>query len=126
MAIKEFTYRGKKLDELKKMSLKEFAQLLPARQRRSIMRGLTEQQKILLKNLEKKDYVKTHVRDMVIIPAMVGKRIQIHKGNGFVDITITPEMLGHYLGEFALTRKAVEHHAPGVGATRSSAALSVR
>ena len=126
MALKEFTYRGKLLAELKKMSIKEFAELLPARARRSLMRGMNEQKKLLLAKLEKKDFVKTQVRDIVIIPAMVGKRIQIHRGNGYVDITITEEMLGHFLGEFALTRKLVEHHAPGVGATRSSAALSVR
>jgi small subunit ribosomal protein S19 len=126
MALKEFSYRGKSLEELKKLSIKEFAQLLPARQRRTLLRGITEQQKILLLNIEKKEYVKTHVRDMIIIPQMIGKRIQVHKGNGFFDFVVEAEMVGHRLGEFAMTRKSVTHHSPGVGATKSSSALSVR
>ena len=128
MAKKEFTYHGKTLEDLKSMSLKEFAELLPARQRRTIKRGFTEEQKRFLKKLEsKKDKpVKTHCRDMIIFPNMVGKTIRVHKGNDFITINIEPEMIGHYLGEFALTRKRVEHHAPGIGATRSSASISVR
>ncbi len=126
MALKEFKYRGKTLEELKKLSLQEFAKLLPARQRRSLIRGLTEEQKKLLKALEKKEAPKTHCRDIIVLPQMVGRRIMVHNGKDFVSVTIQPEMIGHYLGEFALTRKPVEHHAPGIGATRSSAALSVR
>ncbi len=128
MAKKEFTYRGKTLEDLKSMSLKELADLLPARQRRTINRGFTEEQKRFLKKLEsKKDKpVKTHCRDMIILPNMVGRTIRVHKGNDFITIGIEPEMIGHYLGEFALTRKRVEHHAPGIGATKSSASISVR
>ena len=126
MATKEFRYRGKTLEELKKMSIQEFAKLLPARQRRSLLRGLTEEQKKLLKALEKKEAPRTHCRDMIILPQMVGRRIMVHNGKDFISVVIQPEMIGHYLGEFALTRKPVEHHAPGIGATRSSAALSVR
>ena len=128
MAKKEFTYRGKRLEELQAMSLKEFADLLPARQRRTIKRGFTEEQKRFLKKLESKrdKPVKTHCRDMIVLPNMVGKTIRVHKGNEFIAIIIQPEMIGHYLGEFALTRKRVEHHAPGIGATRSSASISVR
>ncbi len=128
MAKKEFTYRGKTMDELKKMSLAEFIGLLPARQRRSLTRGFTESQKILLKKLRSNEpRIKTHCRDMIIIPEIVGKTIFIHKGTkDWVQIVITQEMLGHYLGEFAFTRRPVAHSAPGVGATRSSAAISVR
>ncbi len=127
MAKKEFMYKGKRLDELKKMSLNEFAELVPARQRRSLKRGLTIQQKILLENIKKgKKNIETHCRDMIIIPEMIGIIIKIHNGKQFVTITTENEMLGHYLGEFALTRKKVDHSAPGIGATRSSASLSVR
>ena len=63
---------------------------------------------------------------MIIVPEIVGKRIQIHNGKEFISIQITDEMLGHYLGEFVLTRKRVEHSAPGIGATKSSVAVSVR
>lgn len=128
MAKKEFTYRGKNLDELQTLSLSEFAELLPARQRRTIRRGLTEEQKRFVKKLDKKTDkpIKTHCRDMIVLPSMVGKTIRIHKGNGFVAVIVQPEMIGHFLGEFALTRKKVEHQAPGIGATRSSSSISVR
>lgn len=128
MAKKDFTYRGRTLDELKGLSLGEFAELLPARQKRTLKRGLTEEQKRFLKKLEGKTEkpVKTHCRDMIVLPSMVGRTIRIHKGNDFVAVIIQPEMMGHYLGEFALTRKKVEHQAPGIGATRSSSSISVR
>ena len=128
MAKKEFTYRGKTLEDLRKMSLSEFMDLLPARQRRSLKRGFTDQQKILLKRIRaKKGNIKTHCRDMLILPEMVGLTIKVHNGRKeFVIVAITDEMMGHCLGEFALTRKKVEHSAPGIGATKSSAALSVK
>ena len=127
MVKKEFTYRGKKLEELKKLSLNELAELLPARQRRSLKRGLTEQQKILLKKIKKNENnIETHCRDMIIFPEMVGKTIKIHNGKEFMQVIIMEDMIGHYLGEFSLTRHRVEHSAPGIGATRSSAALSVK
>jgi small subunit ribosomal protein S19 len=126
MAKKEFTYKGKTLDELKAMSLNEFAEIANARVRRIIARGLRDEDKKLLEKLRKKDNVKTHRREMIILPEMVGKTIQIYNGKSFKAITIAPEMIGHYLGEFALTRNRVSHNAPGVGATRSSAHVSVR
>ncbi len=124
---KIFTYRGKTFDEIKKLSLGEFAEMLPARERRTIKRGFTEPQKTLLKCIreEKKD-PKTHCRDMIIIPEMVGRIIKIHNGKEFTMTKITDEMLGHRLGEFTQTRKKVAHSSPGIGATRSSASLSVR
>jgi len=127
MAKKEFTYRGKKLEELKSMSIKEFAEYLPARQRRSLLRGMDDVKKKLLADLKKgKKDVKTHCRDMIIVPEMVGKTVKVHKGKGFETVRIEEEMIGHCLGEFALTRSRVSHSAPGIGATRSSASLSVR
>ena len=89
-------------------------------------RGLTEQQKILLRNLKSGKTTKTHCRDIVILPEMVGRNILIHTGKEWSQIVIQEEMLGHILGEFALTRKGVQHSAPGIGATRSSAAVSVK
>lgn len=127
MAKKEFTYRGKGLEELRKMSLSEFAEVVPARTRRSIKRGFNEQQKILLKRIRdgKKD-IKTHCRNMVILPEMIGLTLKIYNGREFIPVIIQNEMLGHYLGEFTYNRKRVTHSAPGIGATRSSAALSVK
>jgi len=127
MAKKEFSYRGKKMEELQNLSIKEFAEYLPARQRRTLLRGMDETKKKLLADLKKgKNNVKTHCRDMVVLPEMVGKTIMVHKGKAFVAVRIEDEMIGHCLGEFVLTRNRVSHSAPGIGATRSSSSLSVR
>ena len=120
-----FTYRGFKLEELTKMPLDEFVKLLPARQRRTLKRGLTPAQKKLMEKIKKakrgeKIKIKTHCRDMVVLPEMVGLTIFVHNGKEFQKVDIKPEMIGHYLGEFAPTRKRVVHGAPGMGATRSS------
>ena len=127
MAKKEFTFKGKTAEELKKLSLNELAQLLTSRQRRTIKRGFTDQQKILLKKLRSNEKnVETHCRDMLILPEMIGKIIKVHQGREFVPVMIGADMIGHCLGEFVLTRKKVNHSAPGIGATRSSASLSVK
>ena len=127
MVKKEFKFYGKSFEEVKKMSLEEFMQIIPARQRRSLKRGFTESHKIFLKSLRNKgDNVKTHIRDLVIIPELVGKTIHLHRGNKFEKIVITQDMLGHFLGEFTYTRSKVTHSAPGIGATRSSSAISVK
>ncbi len=127
MVKKEFTYRGKTLEELKNLSLNELAVLLPARQRRSLKRGLTEQQKILLKKIKKNgNGIKTHCRESIILPEMFGKTIKVYSGKEFLPVIIIEEMIGHCLGEFVLTRKRVAHSAPGIGATKSSGALSVK
>ena len=121
--MKKFTYRGKTIEELKKLEIKEFAKLLPARQKRSLTRGLNEQQKLLLKKIKSNTNkpIKTHIRDMIVIPEMVSSSLLIHNGKEWTKVLIIEEMLGHYLGEFTLTRKKVTHSAPGIGATRSSA-----
>ena len=127
MAKKEFTLYGQDLAALQKMSIEEFAKLATARTRRSLKRGLTEQQKILLANIRRKPKtIKTHCRDMVILPEMVGLTIHIYNGKSFEPVLIRTEMLGHALGEFAYTRKKVQHSAPGIGATRSSAFIAVK
>jgi small subunit ribosomal protein S19 len=126
---REFMYRGRTLDILLGMSMDEFINLLPSRQRRSLLRGLTPEQRILLeKTREAKEMqekgeevtVKTHVRDMIILPEMVGMRIHVHNGKEFLPVEIKPEMIGHYLGEFAVTNRPVRHGTPGIGASRSS------
>ena len=127
MAKKEFTYRGKTIEELSKLSLNELSLILPSRQRRNLKRGFTDQQKILLKKIRNNEKnIETHCRDLIILPEMVGKTIKVHQGKTLVPVNIELDMIGHYLGEFALTRKRVEHSAPGIGATRSSASLSVK
>ena len=118
MAKKIFKYRGLVLEELQKLSLKEFINLLPSRERRTLERGFTHEENKLLKKLEKKNNVKTHERQMVIIPKMVGKTILVHNGKDYVQVNITEEMIGHRLGEFALTRKRAIHTSLGVGAKK--------
>ena len=111
----EFTYRGKTLQDLKKLSLEEFAELLPARQRRTINRGLGDEQKKILNKINDGDTtIKTHLREMV------GLNLEIHNGKSFEKVEVIPEMLGHYFGEYSFTRKRVSHGSAGVGATKSS------
>ena len=119
---KEFTYRGLSIEQLKKLTLSELLPLLPSRARRSFKRGLNEDQKIFVERLLKgsQAVLKTHRRDIIILPAFVGKRVAVHNGKEYKEFEIKPEMIGHYLGEFSLTRKGVKHSGPGVGATRSS------
>lgn len=127
--VKEFVYRGRTINELRQIDLREFAKFLPARERRSLLRQ-TETVEKFLKNCEKKiqkgKQIRTHLRSLVIVPKMLDLTIYIHNGKEFIPIKITEEMLGHRLGEFTMTRKKVEHGAPGIGATRSSAFLSVK
>ena len=129
MARKIYKYRGYTLEELQNMSLEDFIQLLPARQRRSLKRGFLPRQQIVLEmrklNEEgKKDgrpvVIRTHCRDMIVLPEMVGTTFGIYDGHNFVEVTIMPEMIGCYFGEFAPTRQRVQHGDPGMGATRSS------
>ena len=120
---KEFRYRGLSLEDLKKLSNEELLPYLPSRIRRSLTRGLTKKQNKLLedvKNAQKEDIIKTHCRDMIVLPEFIDHRIDVHNGKEFQRVNIQPQMVGHYLGEFALTRKKVRHTGPGVGATRSS------
>lgn len=130
MARKEFRFRGYTLEQLLKMPLEDFAKLLDARKRRTLLRGLKPEHKKLLAKVRKMRKlmeegkpvkpIRTHCRDMIVLPEMVGLTIGVYNGKEFVNVQITPEMIGHYLGEFALTRKKVEHGEPGVGATKSS------
>jgi small subunit ribosomal protein S19 len=126
---KEFMYRGHTLSSLQGMSMDEFIDLLPSRQRRSLQRGLTPEQRTLLEKIREAQEavkkggdvtIKTHVRDMIILPEMVGVKILVHNGKEFLPVEIKPEMIGHYLGEFAITNRPVRHGTPGIGASRSS------
>ncbi len=123
----EFTYRGHTLDELQELDVEEVAELLPARQRRTIERGLSVEHEKLLEAAREageeetaNDPIRTHLRDMPILPEMVGITFAVHTGQSFERVNVQPEMLGHYLGEFQLTRGEVEHGQAGIGATRSS------
>ncbi|NLU04866.1 MAG: 30S ribosomal protein S19 [Methanothermobacter sp.] len=130
MARKEFRYRGYTLEELQEMPLDDVIKLFPSRQRRSLKRGFLPRQKKVLEKIRKikkegkpegrPPVIRTHCRDMIVLPEMVGMTFGIHNGKEFVEVKIQPEMIGCYFGEFAPTRKKVEHGDPGMGATRSS------
>lgn len=120
---KQFTYRGKTLEELRKLSIREFAQYLPARERRYVLRNFSEIEKFMNRikeNKQKGKDIKTHFRSVVVVPEMVGLTIHIYNGKQFVPIQITDEMLGHRLGEFSPTRAKVKHTKAGVGATKGT------
>jgi len=119
---REFNFRGKSLEEIKNMSLEEFGRIITSRERRRLIKGFTERQKKLLEKIKEKagKFIKTHERDMVIIPQMLDANLGIFNGKEFVRVTISPEMLGHRLGEFSMTRQRIKHSSPGAGATRGS------
>ena len=123
----EFTYRGHTIEELQAMDVDDVAALLPARMRRSIERGLSGEHEKLLEKAEGRtpeetaeEPIRTHLRDMPILPAFVGKTFAVYDGETFERVEVQPEMIGHYLGEFRQTRSSVEHGQAGIGATRSS------
>lgn len=123
---KEFKYRGYTLEQLQNMSFESLLMLLPSRQRRSLNRGISDEKRKLLEEVraardgKSTKPIKTHARDMPILPYMVGLTIHVHNGKEFVPLTIKPEMIGHYLGEYVITNKKVVHGTPGIGASRSS------
>jgi len=124
---KEFRWYGMTWEQVEKLPLDEFIKHVPARERRSLKRGLRDTEKKLLAAVTAGETdVRTHCRDMIITPAFVGKTIKIYNGKEFTQVLIDKDMLGHRLGEFSPTRKRLQHSAPGIGATRSSASLSVK
>ena len=124
--VKAVNYKGKSTEELQKLSTEELFGLLNPRQRRSLKRGLSDNKKKLIgeiklaKEGKNKNPIKTHQRDLIILPYMVGVTMNVFSGKEFTPITISPEMIGHYIGEYVITNKRVSHGAPGVGASRSS------
>ncbi len=123
---KEFRYRGKSFEELNAMSTEALLELLPSRARRSLNRGVSEEKRKLLEDArairegKSNGQIKTHARDMIILPTMVGLTIGVHNGKEFVPLEVKPEMIGRYLGEYVITNKKVVHGTPGIGASRSS------
>ena len=134
--FKKFSYRGNDLKKLIDMNMDEVSQQLRSRQRRKLRRKMgSKYARFINKLLEAKKHtaagdkpaaVKTHLRDCIVLPSMVQSVINIHKGNGYSNIEVKPEMIGYYLGEFALTYKRVSHGKPGVGATHSSKFVPIK
>lgn len=124
--VKEFRYRGYSLEQLNSMSTETMLQLLPSRARRSLNRGVSDEKRKLLEDVRASKegklggQIKTHARDMIVLPSMVGLTIAVHNGREFVPLEIKPEMIGRYVGEFVITNKKVVHGTPGIGSSRSS------
>lgn len=126
--VGKFLFKGREIEDLQKMDMKELSKLLNARARRSVLRGFNPEQKKLLSKIEiankqraqsrEPTIIKTHCRDMLILPSMVGLKFGVHNGREFMPVEIKAEMIGHYLGEFAATRKKITHGTPGMGATK--------
>ena len=125
---KEYNFRGKKLEDLKAMTIDEFSKMITSRERRTIRRGFTDQEKKLLEKIRKDPakFHKTHVRGMIILPEMVGVRLGVFTGKEWFQLTVTPEMIGHRVGEFSIPVKRVKHSAPGIGASRGSKHIAVK
>jgi len=128
MARKLF-YKGIDVEEIQKLSWDEFMKMIPSNSRRTLKR-MGAQVKKFLERLRRHDFakkpMKTHYRQMVVLPEMLGKKFLVHNGKDWVDVTILPQMLGHKLGEFSITIKLVRHSGPGIGATRGSKAVELK
>jgi len=120
---KEFTFRGKNIEELKKLNVREFSAFVTSRQRRSILHQFNDIENFITrakKKMRNNKPIRTHKRDLVVVPEMVGMKISVYDGRSFVPVEITGEKLGHLLGEFAPSRKKISHGSAGVGATKGS------
>lgn len=136
MAKKKVAYRGLEIEELQAKSMDELVKIMPSRARRSLKRGFSEIQKKLLARVKdarkeldagkKIKPIRTECRDMIVLPDMVGMEFSVYNGKEFLTFMVEIEMIGQYLGEFALNRKPVKHSAPGIGATRSSLFVPVK
>eukprot|EP00825_Cyclidium_porcatum_P015790 TRINITY_DN1905_c0_g1_i4.p1 TRINITY_DN1905_c0_g1~~TRINITY_DN1905_c0_g1_i4.p1 ORF type:complete len:190 (-),score=42.97 TRINITY_DN1905_c0_g1_i4:325-894(-) len=136
---KKFIFRGKNIEDLLKIASGEtpdqiitpaLTELLRSRIRRKISRGIKSGFKKFVRKVlqtkkvapqgEKPAAVKTHRRDYIVVPAMIGSVIGIYNGKEFVNVEIKFDMIGRYLGEFAMSYKPTKHGKPGIGATKGS------
>jgi len=126
--FRKYAYRGIDLEKLVDMQNEDLMNLFCARQRRKFSRGIGREPITLLKKLrkakkatpygEKPVPVRTHMRNMVIVPEMVGSVVGCYNGKNFINIEVKPEMIGHYLGEFSITYHPVQH---GRGSSKEKA-----
>ncbi len=131
---KAFSFRGKSFEELQNLSIPEFAELCNFRAKRTLKRRGVDKQ--LLKKVARAQEqrkqgtepkpIRTHLRDTIVVPLMVGLRFAVYKGNEFGIFEAKGEMLGHYFGEMVMTRKRLAHGKAGIGATKSSTAITAR
>jgi len=134
--VKPAVYRGKSIDELNELSPKELIKFMPSKARRSIKRGMLKKNPKFNKRIDNayklvkegkpQPKIKTHLRSFIILPKMVGLKVGVHSGKEFYEVLIKPEMIGHMLGEYSMTRRPVKHSTPGIGASKSSKAVKAK
>jgi small subunit ribosomal protein S15e len=128
--FRRYSYRGVDLEQLLELKSDDLVALLHARARRRFHRGLGRKPLALIKKLrkakkdaaagERPEAVRTHLRNMIIVPEMIGSVVGVYNGKTFNQVEVRPEMVGHYLAEFSISYKPVKHGRPGIGATHSS------
>ncbi|MFQ5406537.1 MAG: 30S ribosomal protein S19 [Candidatus Micrarchaeia archaeon] len=126
---RKFYYKGFELEELKKMSTADFIKIVPSKIRRTLRRMSVPIKKFIEKMRKAKKtgkQLKTQVRNMVVLPEMVGMIVKVYNGKEFQIVNIVPEMIGHRLGEYSITTKQVKHSGPGIGATRGSKSVELK
>jgi small subunit ribosomal protein S19 len=126
--VKKFIWRGMEEEQLRTLSVNDFMKIITSRERRALKRGFTDGEKKLLEKIRKKPekFIKTHERNIVVIPQMLGSKLGVYAGKEWVQVDVTADKLGHRLGEFAMTRRRVKHSSPGIGASRSSKHVSIK
>ena len=132
--FKKQIYRGIELDQLLEKSTEEVVSLLCSKQRRRFKHGMHPKYDRLIKKLktavkntgvgEKPKPVKTHLRNAIIMPEMVGSIVEVYSGKYWNPVEIRADMIGYYLGEFSMTYKPIRHGKVGKGATRGSKFVS--
>ncbi len=127
MAKKVYSYRGMSIEELKALSPEEFLNIVPSRVRRTLKRGYGKPTKKFLEKIFKSEKpTRTHDRNIIVTPQMIGACIAIYNGKEFSRLDLIPEMIGFRLGELVPTRNRVRHSSPGMGATRSSKFVALK
>ncbi|KAK6202319.1 40S ribosomal protein S15 [Scheffersomyces amazonensis] len=126
--FRTFTFKGVDLKDLVELSTEDFTKLCSARVRRRFSRGLGTKEMGFINKLrvarantepnEKPAIVKTHLRNMVVVPEMIGSVVGVYNGKVFNTVEIRPEMVGHYLGEFSITYTPVRHGRAGNASSR--------
>ena len=137
--FKKFTYRGVDLDKLLDLDYAQLVEMFNARQRRRFRRGISFKYNELKKKLlaakkavqgmppnTKPTPVKTHLRNMIVLPDMIGSIVAVYNGKHFNVVEVKPQMVGHYLGEFSITYKPTAHGRPGIGSSTSSRFIPLR
>ena len=124
---RKVTLKGVEEEDVPSIGMEEFMKILGSRERRT-MRRLKQNpklkqfyekvRKIRAKNPKK--LIKTHIRDAIILPEMVGLTFGVYNGKEFKRVEISIRKVGKRLGDFAHSTSRVLHSGPGVGATRGS------